>query len=138
MILIVDDDEATRHSLKLLLECEGYETRAFASAEELIEQHRPSESDYLILDLHMPGIDGFELLEILRRDGNNLPVVMITGMPAPQHRRRADQLGALGLLEKPYAVNDLVKLFQRASGQGAGSAGCPCEAAGTTPRSMWN
>jgi two-component system CheB/CheR fusion protein len=124
MILIVDDDAATRDSLKLLLECDGLETRGFASAQEFLDQYRPGECDCLILDLHMPGIGGLDLLEMLRQDGNSVPVVAITALAMPQYRRRAQALGALALLEKPYAANELMELVQQATakaGRGSGA-----------------
>ena len=73
MISIVDDDAAVRDSLRFLLECEGYETREFASAREFLPADRAADGDCLILDVHMPGMSGIELLETMRRQGDTRP-----------------------------------------------------------------
>jgi two-component system, LuxR family, response regulator FixJ len=114
MIFIIEDDEATRDSLRLLLECEGFEVSDFATASGFRSRHRPRPGDCLILDLNLPGIGGLELLEDLRREGNPVPVILITGRPTPANRRRAEQLGALAMLEKPYEADTLLDLVRQA------------------------
>ena len=116
MIFIIDDDEATRDSLRLLLECEGLPARDFASVGSFLERHRPAVGDCLILDVNLPGIGGLDLLEALRRDRNPVPVVIITGRPTPANRRRAEALGALAILEKPYAAETLLAAVGQAIG----------------------
>lgn len=108
MIFIIDDDEATRDSLRLLLECEGLPARDFASVGSFLERHRPAAGDCLILDVNLPGIGGLDLLEALRRNRNPVPAVVITGRPTPTNRRRAEALGAVAMLEKPYAAEALL------------------------------
>lgn len=114
MIFIIDDDEAVRDSLRLLLECDGFEATGFTSAVAFLETARPSGADCLIVDLHMPGMDGIALLEELRRRGVNLPALVITGRPSEAVRRRARAAGALALLEKPYNSTRLLALVHRA------------------------
>lgn len=114
MIFIIEDDEATRDSLRLLLECEGFEVSDFATAIGFRSRYRPRPGDCLILDLNLPGIGGLELLESLRRDGNPVPVIVITGRPTLANRRRAEQLGAMAMLEKPYEADTLLDLVRRA------------------------
>jgi FixJ family two-component response regulator len=113
MICIIDDDEGTRDSLQLLLECEGFAARGFASCREFLAEHRLAPDDGLILDVHMPEMGGLELLEHLRRDGSRVPAIVMTGRPTAALHARAAAVGALAFLEKPYAAADLLPLVRR-------------------------
>lgn len=130
MIFIVDDDEATRDSLRLLLECEGLQARAFGSCAELLERHWPAATDCLVLDIHMPGLGGLDLLEKLRRAGNMVPAIVITGRPSPANRARAASLGALALLEKPYGAEELLHCLGQARDPHARPQRTPCSQCG--------
>src|SRR5215469_12100849 len=105
MIFIVDDDDGVRDSLRVLLECRGFQTRQFASCREFLAADRDGDDDCLILDLHMPQMSGIELLEGMRRRGDMLPVIIITGRAA----------GALAVIEKPYKAAEILNLVQEAS-----------------------
>jgi two-component system, LuxR family, response regulator FixJ len=123
MIFIVDDDDAVRDSLALLLECDGLPAQGFASARAFLEGGRPGGRDCLIVDLHMSGLNGIELLEELRRRGTRLPAIVITGRPTQAARNRAEAAGALALLEKPYDSKRLLKLVHQAlDGKGPAAA----------------
>ena len=117
MIFILDDDAGVRDSLRLLLECEGLETREFASCPEFLDADG-AESDCLILDVHLPGMSGIELLETMRRRGDMLPVIVISGRIDAMTRNRARAAGALAVVEKPYQVEEVLDLVRRAMGQG--------------------
>ena len=115
MIFIVDDDAPTRDSLRLLLEAEGLEAREFAAGRTFLEGERPADGDCLILDLTMPGMNGFEVLrELRRRGGDNLPVIIVTAHADSATRNRAAAGGALAVLEKPYRASELLVLVRRA------------------------
>ena len=116
MIFIVDDDAATRDSLQLLLEAHGFETREFAAGRTFLDGERPADGDCLILDLTMPGMNGFEVLTELRRRGDSLPVISVTALANPATRSRAAAGGALGLVEKPHRASELLALVRRALG----------------------
>jgi two-component system, LuxR family, response regulator FixJ len=118
MIFIVDDDAATRDSLQLLLEAEGFEAREFADGRTFLDRERSADGDCLILDLTMPGMTGFEVLAELRRRGDNLPVIIVTAHADPATRSRAAAVGALGLVEKPHRAGELLALVRRALGIG--------------------
>jgi two-component system, LuxR family, response regulator FixJ len=118
MILIVDDDAAVRDSLRFLLECEGYETREFASGREFLAAGGAVEGDCLILDVHMPEMSGVELLETIRRRGDMHPVIVISGRTDPWSRRRAHAAGALAIIDKPYQARELLEPVRTASGGG--------------------
>ena len=108
MIFIVDDDEGVRDSLLLLLECEGLEAQAFASGRQFLEADRPRDGDCLILDVHMAGMSGLDLLEELRRRGNGIPVILITGRPDTATKDRARRAGVPAMLEKPYRAEEIL------------------------------
>jgi len=98
MISTLDGDDAVRDSLRLLLECAGLEAREFASCQELLDAVRGSDGDCLILDLHMPEMSGIELLEEMRRRGEILPVILITGRLDATLGERAHAAGALAVV----------------------------------------
>ncbi len=102
LITIVDDDEAVRDSLALLLNFRGYRTRALASAEACLEAWRPEWRGCLLLDLRMGGMDGLALQRALAERGNTLPIVFLTGHGDLAHARAALKGGAVDFLEKPY------------------------------------
>jgi two-component system response regulator FixJ len=116
MIFIVDDDEATRDSLRLLLEAHGFETREFADGRTFLNGECPADGDCLILDLTMPGMNGFEVLAELRRRDDRLPVIIVTAHADPVTRSRATAGGALGMVEKPHRAGELLALVRRALG----------------------
>lgn len=102
LITIVDDDEAVRDSLALLLNFRGYRTRAFASAEACLHAWKPEWRGCLLLDLRMGGMDGLALQHALETRGNTLPIVFLTGHGDLAHARTALRAGAVDFLEKPY------------------------------------
>jgi len=106
-IYIVDDDDGIRSALRSLLECEGFEVAAFASGADFLRHVRPETPSCLVLDVHMPGMSGLELLERIRRGGAGLPAVLMTGNPDPAIRSAAERAG-VALLRKPFAPEDLV------------------------------
>ena len=122
-VFIVDDDEAVRDSLELLLQSEGFETLGFAScaaALTAIDVCRPA---CLVLDLHLPGTGGLELLNALVARGVRLPVVMITGRIGRETRARALASGADVVLGKPLDHAELVGAIRQ-----AGEAAAPSPA----------
>jgi FixJ family two-component response regulator len=115
MIFIVDDDDATRDSLRLLVECEGFEAQDFASGRRFLDVVRPADGDCLILDVNMPAMNGFDVLKELRQRGDALPVIFITAWPDPATRSRALAVGAVALLEKPHGADELLALLRPAA-----------------------
>jgi two-component system, LuxR family, response regulator FixJ len=112
MIFIVDDDQAVRHSLTLLLASEGLQARSFASAREFLATCKPSSDDRLIVDVDMPGMNGIELLLRLRDGGVAPRSVVITGNPSSFLRQQALAAGAMAFLEKPIDTDRLVTLVR--------------------------
>lgn len=109
IVTIVDDDEAVRDSLSLLLNFRGYRTRAFGSAETFLDAWRPDWRGCLLLDLRMGGMDGLALQQVLLQRGCGLPIVFLTGHGDLAHARSALKSGAVDFLEKPYEEADLLE-----------------------------
>ena len=105
-----------RDSLRLLLECEGFEAREFASCREFLGAARGDGDDCLIVDLHMPEMSGIELLEGMRWRGDMLPVILITGHLDAMIQERARVADALVVVEKPYKAAEILDLVRRAAG----------------------
>ncbi len=118
MIFIVDDDDATRDSLRLLLEADGLAAQEFPAGRPFQETASPAEGDCLILDLHMPGLSGFEVLEELRRRGWALPTIILSGRLDVVARARALRGGAVALIEKPARPDELFAAIHLAIGDG--------------------
>lgn len=113
-IYIVDDDEAVRDSLALLLNFHGWRCRAFASAEDCLTAWQPGWRGCLLLDLRMGGMDGLGLQQALEERGSRLPIVFLTGHGDIAHARAALKAGAVDFLEKPYAEEALIDAVREA------------------------
>jgi two-component system, LuxR family, response regulator FixJ len=99
-VYVVDDDDAVRDSLDAYLTLKGMNVTAFGSAQELLD-HEDISPNILILDVNMPSIDGFMLVEMLREQGHEEPVVLITGLGDPDTRARAERAGVAAFFDKP-------------------------------------
>lgn len=113
-IFVVDDDDAVRDSLKLLLSTLYDDVRVFESGRSFLDGHQSAAPACLVLDIHLPGMDGFEVMERMRRVGLDLPVILITGRNDATLRSRAQALGATALLDKPIDYDSLVDALQKA------------------------
>jgi len=120
-IMLVDDDPAVRASLRFSLELEGFDVATFASAEDFLASSHIVGSDCLVLDYHLPGIDGIELLELLRQRGVTLPAILITTTPSRRVRARAAALDA-PLIEKPLLCDGLTAAIRDLCGRRARAA----------------
>src|SRR5262245_62077208 len=103
IVHVVDDDEAVRDSLRALLESYGFDVHSYASAQEFLVVTALIPTGCVLLDLHMPGMDGLELLDRLQARGSKLPVIVLTGRSDSVLRERVVRAGALTLLDKPVA-----------------------------------
>lgn len=118
-IYVVDDDDAVRDSLEALLVSEGFTVKLFASADSflagLAENQESGGGDAcLLLDLHMPGTDGHELMTILGVRKIDIPVVVMTGNAYERTRSRAFRMGAAAFLEKPFDTDMLISTIRTA------------------------
>jgi FixJ family two-component response regulator len=114
LLSVVDDDESIRESLPDLIEEFGFAARAFSSAEEFLSSGAADESSCLILDIAMPGMSGPELHQELKRRGEMIPVIFITGQKDETIRARAFAQGAAGFLLKPFSEAALLAAIKTA------------------------
>ena len=108
LIAIVDDEEPIRKALRRLLRSAGLDVETFQSGVEFLESLATRQPDCVVLDLHMPLINGFEVQAWLAESGIYVPVVIITGHDSDETRDRALAGQPVAYLRKP--VNDQVLL----------------------------
>jgi FixJ family two-component response regulator len=113
-VFIVDDDDAVRSSLRLLLKSVGLPAIAYASATDFLSAWQPEQPGCLVLDVRMPGMSGLELQHELNRRGAIIPVIFITGHADIPMAVEAIQHGAFDFLQKPFRDQDLIDRVQRA------------------------
>ncbi|MGD0428163.1 MAG: response regulator [Candidatus Acidiferrales bacterium] len=114
LLSVVDDDESIRESLPGLIKEFGFAARAFSSAEEFLSSGAVDETSCLILDIAMPGMSGPELHQELKRRGEAVPVIFITGQKDERIRARAFEQGAVGFLLKPFSDAALLAAIKAA------------------------
>lgn len=107
-IAVVDDEEDVRVALHRLLRSAGFEVLVYASGNEFLRHAQDSAPDCLVLDLHMPGMSGFDVQAELNERQSSLPVVVITGNDMAEGRRRALDGGADAYLCKPVDDESLI------------------------------
>ena len=106
-ILIVEDDASLAAGLMQMLRSDGYTAAAIASGEQAIAAAQQEKFDLLILDVGLPGIDGFEVLRRLRASGDRVPVLLLTARDQIEERVRGLDLGADDYIPKPFATPEL-------------------------------
>lgn len=118
-VFIVDDDEAVRDSLKMLLESHGIEVEEYANTQNFLRGFHPRARQCLILDQHLPGMTGLDFLSSSQGAALDLPVILLTGRGSTSLRDRARDLGVRAYLEKPVPEDILLATITRTIGDGA-------------------
>ena len=114
-ILVVDDEQLVRSLTVQVLERAGHDVVSVADAKGALELLERERVDLVVSDVVMPGLTGVELLNELRDLQPDLPVVLMTGgSPEPERTTRALELGADGIVYKPYSHADLIDAVQAA------------------------
>jgi FixJ family two-component response regulator len=111
-VAIVDDDEAVRDALSMMLRTAGYSVEAHASAQDFLARRPPQAPACVVLDVRMPGMSGLELQDKLAEQDVDLPIVFLTGHGDVPMAVRAMKKGAFDFLEKPVdatRLNEAVK-----------------------------
>ena len=109
LLLLVDDDEAFRRSTAEILRDEGYRVETAPGAAEAGALRERQAIDLLLLDLRMPGIGGLQVIEVLRRRGSRVPILMISGYGSVETAVESLRLGADDFLTKPVDPDELVR-----------------------------
>ena len=110
-IYIVDDDESVCRALKTLLMTYDYEVKTFNSAQSFFDTVSHDDPGCLLLDIHMPGLDGWEVQKRILASGSNRAVIFISAEKKDDATDRALKAGAVGFLQKPVNGQTLVDLI---------------------------
>ena len=113
-ISIVDDDASVRQALGSLVRSLGHDALLYDSAEHFLGAGAVHVSSVVVTDVQMPGMNGIELQERLRRDGHGVPVIFITAFPEEALRRRAMAGGATCFLAKPFEGDAMIRCIETA------------------------
>src|SRR6516165_5387625 len=117
-VLVIDDDPGVRSSLKFALEVEGFAVRTYTIGSDLLNDEDMPESDCVVADYRLPGMNGLDLLARLREREVSLPAILITTDPGAAIRRRAASAG-VRLVEKPLLSDALFQGIRAALGEAA-------------------
>ena len=109
LVSVVDDDSSVRESLPDLLREFGFAATAFSSANEFLSSGTVDQTKCLILDVAMPDMTGLELQLELKRRGQSIPIVFITGQRDEELRNQALKEGAINFLHKPFSDTALLE-----------------------------
>jgi two-component system, LuxR family, response regulator FixJ len=112
-VYVIDDDDAVRDSIRLLLECEGFRVVDFASAAEFLRQAPGDWHSCILTDMHMPGMTGLELIEEIRRRDPTIPIIAMTGRPDRAVEEAVEEADGT-LLVKPFRFGELVAAIGKA------------------------
>jgi FixJ family two-component response regulator len=123
-IAVIDDDESVRKALKRLLRAANLDADTFASGREFLDSVASRVPDCVVLDLHMPGMNGLDVQQQLARGGFRVPIVVITGHDEPQARAQCLSAGAAVYLRKPLDDEALLDAIYKAVGAARSSSSC--------------
>jgi two-component system nitrogen regulation response regulator NtrX len=113
-VLVVDDEQAIRESIRMILEYEGFQVRFAPQGKAALEELKSGGIDLVLLDIKMPGMDGMKVLETIRRDHPSVPVVMISGHGTIDNAVEATRMGAYEFLQKPLDRDRLLIVVRNA------------------------
>jgi FixJ family two-component response regulator len=116
VIAIVDDNEPFRRATVSFIRSLGYAVLQFASAEAFLKSNRLYDTDCLIRDVQMPGMNGIELQGELIIQGHHFPIIFVTAFPEMKARAQALASGAIGFLAKPFSDEILITCLNDALG----------------------
>lgn len=121
-ILLVDDEEEFVTTLAERMEMRGFDASVAFDGQKAMETLKTRVPDVMVLDLRMPGIDGMEVLERVKKTNPEAQVIILTGHGSYKDEEQARRLGAFDYLQKPVGVDTLVKSIQKAYQQKIESA----------------
>ncbi len=107
-IAIVDDDADVRSAIASLVRSAGHAARTYDSGEAFLAAPDLARTQFLVVDMNMPGMSGLDLQARLNEAGRTIPVVVITARPTTQMRAEALRRGAVAFLAKPFGDDDLL------------------------------
>ncbi|HEY8409739.1 MAG TPA: response regulator transcription factor [Gaiellaceae bacterium] len=108
LVLVADDDRAVREALERALQLNGFDVALAADGNEALSATADRTPDALVLDVMMPGYDGLDVTRRLRREGNRVPILLLTARDAVGDRVEGLDAGADDYLPKPFALEELL------------------------------
>ncbi|MEY4672661.1 MAG: hypothetical protein RL148_445 [Planctomycetota bacterium] len=114
-ILIIEDEKLIIVSTQMVLEAAGFHVESATSGEEGIQKARSSAPDLILLDIMMPGIDGWETLNRLKRDNStaDIPVIIFTAREHSRGHQKSSEMGAAEYFRKPFEPDELIELVEK-------------------------
>lgn len=112
-LLIIEDDTTLSEALVMVLKAEGYEVITAQSGEAGLDVLATTDVDLVLLDLRLPGIQGHDVLRIIRQRAPHLPVIIMTAHCEQDVRRGLEELGIVALVCKPFDAEMIVSLISR-------------------------
>lgn len=118
-VLIIEDEKLIIVSTQMVLEAAGYTVEAASNGEEGISKAREMTPDLILLDIMMPGIDGWETLTRLKRDPETtgVPVIIFTAREHNRGHQKSSEMGAADYFRKPFEPDELIELVEKYIGQ---------------------
>lgn len=107
-ILVVEDDPIIRTTVEYALRRSGFETQSAADGNEAIATASKMEPDLVLLDLMLPGVDGYQVAERLRATGRDMPIIMVTALDQERDKVRGLDAGADDYITKPFSMEELL------------------------------
>ena len=112
-ILVVDDEEGARELFNTILTDEGYEVALAVNGEDALTQMKGNSYDLVVTDIKMPGMDGLQLLQELRKLGSRADVIMVTAYGEVESYLKAMSLGAAEYINKPIRIKELKRIVHK-------------------------
>jgi FixJ family two-component response regulator len=113
-VYVVDDDEAVRRSLAVLIGLFHFSVECFASAQDFLTVYDGKHVGCLVLDVRLPGLNGLELHSKLLEGGTRLPTIFITGNATPALNEEAEKRGVSAVFQKPFSPQALIEAIRTA------------------------
>jgi excisionase family DNA binding protein len=109
LVLVVDDDARLREFMRVNLEMEGYTVREAASADEALDALEDQAPQLVLLDVVMPGVDGWQMLQRMQERHGSIPVIMFSGKVDDESAADAEKRGARAFVGKPFDPQQLIE-----------------------------
>jgi DNA-binding NtrC family response regulator len=112
-ILVVDDEEGARELFNTILSDEGYEVTLAVNGNEALSRIKGADYDLVVTDIKMPGMDGLQLLQEIRKTGSKIDVIMVTAYGEVESYLKAMSLGAAEYINKPIRIKELKRIVHK-------------------------
>ena len=113
-ILVIDDDDSNRESLEMYFSEEGFNVTTASTGREGVRRYRDNPADAVILDIRLPDMEGFDVLDDLKAQNRDVKVIMITAFHDEKTIRRALDKGSFAYIKKPINLDDLDAVVRKA------------------------